>query len=230
MTIGFIILRHIKDDKTNEYWKHSYDCVRRFYPTAPIMIIDDNSAPEYVDYKKVLHNTTIVQSEFPGRGEFLPYYYFLNLKPFDTAVILHDSVFINSQIDTNVSKFRTLWEFEHTWDQIDDETRLVNAFGDPALTNLHNNKDAWKGCFGGMAIVTHEHLANVNARYDINRLIPLIVTRYNRCSFERVISCLLGSNEPSVLGNIHKYIPWGVPIEYKDHFAHLPVIKVWTGR
>ena len=43
MTLGFIILRHIKDDKTNEYWKFSYDCVRRFYPETPIMIIDDNS-------------------------------------------------------------------------------------------------------------------------------------------------------------------------------------------
>ena len=227
---GFIILRHVSDSKTNEYWKHSYDCVRRFYPKAPILIIDDNSVQEFVDTAKVLQNTTIQQSEFPGRGEFLPYYYFLKLKPFDIAIILHDSVFINQRVNFSVSKFCPLWDFEHTWDQTEDESRLINVFEDAALTSFHKNKDAWKGCFGGMAIITHEHLSQVNAKHDICKLIPLILTRYNRCSFERVIACLLDAGEPSLLGKIHDYMPWGVPIEYKDHFAHLPVIKVWTGR
>jgi len=227
---GFIILRHVTDPKTNEYWKHSYDCVRRFYPKAPILIIDDNSAQEHVDTAKVLQNTTIQQSEFPGRGEFLPYYYFLKLKPFDIAIILHDSVFINQRVEFSVSKFCALWDFEHTWDQTEDESRLIQVFEDAALTSFHKNKDAWKGCFGGMAIITHEHLSQVNEKYDISKLIPLILTRYNRCSFERVIACLMQAGEPSVFGKIHDYMPWGVPIEYKDHFAHLPVIKVWTGR
>jgi hypothetical protein len=227
---GFIILRHVKDSKTNDYWKHSYDCVRRFYPKAPIMIIDDNSIQEHVDTAKVLENTTIQQSEFPGRGEFLPYYYFLKLKPFDIAIILHDSVFINARINFSVSKFCALWDFEHTWDQIEDESRLIQVFEDEALTSFHKNKDAWKGCFGGMSIITHEHLSQVNAKHDIGKLIPLILTRYNRCSFERVIACLLQAGEPSVFGKIHDYMPWGAPIEYKDHFAHLPIIKVWTGR
>ena len=227
---GFIILRHVTDPKTNEYWKHSYDCVRRFYPNAPIMIIDDNSTQEHVDTAKVLKNTTIQQSEFPGRGEFLPYYYFLKLKPFDIAIILHDSVFINERINFSVSKFCALWDFEHTWDQTEDESRLIQVFEDAALTSFHENKDAWKGCFGGMSIITHEHLSQVNAKHDISKLIPLILTRYNRCSFERVIACLMQAGEPSIFGKIHDYMPWGVPIEYKDHFAHLPVIKVWTGR
>jgi hypothetical protein len=230
METGFIILRHVNSEKTDKYWKHSYDCVRQFYPESPILIIDDNSEYMFIDVNKDLYLTTIVNSEFPRRGEFLPYYYFLKLKPFDIAVIIHDSVFINSHLNLSVNKFRSLWEFEHQWDQIKDETQMINIFNDPNLSEFHRNKKAWKGCFGAMSIITHEHLTNVNKKYDIKLLIPLIETRYNRCSFERVIACLMNAQEPSLLGNIHKYITWGVPFEYKDDFKALPVIKVWTGR
>ena len=41
--IGFIILRHVNSSKTNEYWKECYRCIRYFYPSNKILIIDDNS-------------------------------------------------------------------------------------------------------------------------------------------------------------------------------------------
>ena len=87
---GFIITRHVNSEITNKYWNHAIRCIRRFYPYRKIIIIDDNSnqlfvKPEY-DYKNIM----VIKSEYPGRGELLPYYYFYKNKFFENAVILHD--------------------------------------------------------------------------------------------------------------------------------------------
>ena len=74
--IGFIILRNVICTKTNEYWKECYRCIKKFYPRNRILIIDDNSNYSYVSNDQ-LENTMLIKSEFPKRGEFLPYYYYL---------------------------------------------------------------------------------------------------------------------------------------------------------
>jgi len=231
MRIGFIMLRHVNSEVTNKYWIHCYDCIRTFYPENIIVIIDDNSKQEYITEKE-LYKTAIVKSEYPGRGELLPYYYYAQYKWFDYAVILHDSVFINYPIHFNVKKYKLLWEFEHHWDQIEDETNMVNQFNDPDLMAFYENKSLWKGCFGCMSVITHDYLAEVNQSYPLSKLLPLVTTRFNRCSFERVIACLLQKNEgkETLLGNIHEYCPWGIHFDQKNLFSHLPLIKVWTGR
>ena len=73
---------------------------------------------------------------------------------------------------------------------------------------------------------------HLKVKYKISLLLDKIVTRYNRCSFERVIAVLLQihSKQPTLLGNILKYCTWGLPFERKDENNHLPIIKVWTGR
>jgi hypothetical protein len=229
--VGFIILRHVTNDVENKYWKHCYDCIRKYYPENQIIIIDDSS-----DYIKItshtFYKTTIINSDYPKRGELLPYYYYLHNKLFDTAVILHDSVFINKLIDVNVNKYMMLWDFEHNWDQIEDETNMIKLFNDAELLSFYENKSLWKGCFGGMSIITHDYLTYINSKYDISKLLDCVLTRYNRCSFERVIACLLQKNEKfeTLLGSIHDYCEWGVMFERKDNYKHLPIIKVWTGR
>jgi hypothetical protein len=52
--IGFIILRHVNNELTNNYWIHSYDCIRKFYPENFIIIIDDNSKYEYITEKNYI--------------------------------------------------------------------------------------------------------------------------------------------------------------------------------
>jgi len=47
------------------------------------------------------------------------------------------------------------------------------------------------GCFGGMSIITHDYLKFIHKRYDISKLLNVVLNRYNRMSFERVIGCLL---------------------------------------
>lgn len=229
--LGFIMLRHVNNENVNNYWIHSYNCIRKFYPENKILIIDDNSNYKYIT-EIPLYKTTIINGEYPGRGELLPYYYYLNNKLFDTAVIIHDSVFINDYIDFNVDKYRIIWDFEHYWDQIENETSMIKLFNDEELLSFYENKSLWTGCFGCMSIITHDYLTYINNKYDISKLLPHVLTRYNRCSFERVLACLLQKNgeNQTLLGDIHRYIPCRLSFEQKDLYSHLKIIKVWTGR
>ena len=235
--IGFIILRHVNSELTNKYWIKCVNSIRQYYPENKILIIDDNSNYEYITEEnlKCGHESdkiTIINSEYPKRGELLPYYYYLHNKLFDIAVIIHDSVFINKYIDMSVEKYRFIWDFTHDWDQIEDETRMINVFNDLELTEFYKKKNLWTGCFGGMSIITHDYLSNINNKYDISKLIDYVLNRYNRCSFERVIACLLqkeGEKE-TMLGNIMTYCNWGINFNDIDRYQHLPLIKCWTYR
>jgi hypothetical protein len=230
-SIGFIILRHVKNNLTNKYWIHCYECIRKHYPENVILIIDDNSNYQHIT-SQILYNTTIIQSEFPGRGELLPYYYYLQNKLFDIAVIIHDSVFVNANIDFSVEKYAMIWEFEHTWDQIADETKMIHVFNDAELLKFYENKSLWKGCFGGMVVITHDFLKELNKKYKIRKLLDHVLNRQNRRSFERVIACLLQTTYPktTLYGTIQSYMKWGTRFHQIQDYNHLPLIKVWTGR
>jgi hypothetical protein len=111
---GFIILRHVNSFSSNCYWKESYNCIRRLYPTTQIVIIDDNSDPSHINNDDIeLNNCIIINSEYPGRGELLPYYYYHKYKWFDKAIIIHDSAFLQKYIDFDKieDKIKFLWHF-----------------------------------------------------------------------------------------------------------------------
>jgi hypothetical protein len=229
--LGFIILRHVNSEVTNKYWLYCYSSIRRFYPENHVLIIDDNSNYDFVTDVK-LYKCTVINSEYPKRGELLPYYYYLHNKLFDFAVIIHDSVFINKYIDFSVDKYKILWCFEHNSDQIEDETRMINIFNDLELKTFYENKHLWKGCFGGMTIITHDYLIYINNKYDISKLLDCVLNKYNRQSFERVIACLLQTHgiQPTLLGDIHQYCRWALKFNEQHETRHLPLTKVWTGR
>jgi len=228
--LGIIILRHVNNANTNKYWIECYKCIRKYYPENKILIIDDNSNYKFIT-DEVLYKTRIINSEYPGRGELLPYFYYLHNKEFERALIIHDSVFINKKVDLRFNNYKMLWSFEHNWDQIIDETIMIDKINNLELKQFYENKSLWKGCFGGMSLITHDYLVIINNKYDISKLLDCVKIRYNRCSFERVIACLLqkdGVNE-SLFGNIHSYCDWEIKYEDKQKY-NLPFIKVWTGR
>jgi hypothetical protein len=240
MTFGFIILRHVNSTSSNLYWQQAYDCVRKLYPEEPIIMLDDNSRPEFLT-EKVMSNTTLVQSEFPGRGELLPYYYFLKNKWFDTAIILHDSVFLHQHIDTHVTNYKLVWEFEHSWDNSNNIRRVLGSLDNSQeLLEFYENKSLWRGCFGGMAIIAHDYLQKIDTRHSFAKLLEAIQNREDRMAFERVIACMLQIQNPrqTLLGDIHQYLSryggWGYPyssyLRDKEHLSSFPIIKVWTGR
>jgi hypothetical protein len=184
-----------------------------------------------------LVNTTIVNSEFPQRGEMLAYYYFHKTHFADKAVIIHDSVFINSYIDFNKYEVCSLWSFKHYWD-IDSEftglIKLLNMNG-LALAQYYR-KHEWLGCFGMMAVVTWEFVDKVNKTFNyFNALLPATLTRQDRMVHERIWACMIAiyypKNTPHIISDIHQH-GWGST--YNDYLSgklnHLPIIKVWTGR
>lgn len=233
--VGFIILRNVINQKTNMYWKLCYKSIRKYYPDNKIMIIDDNSNYNFVDkdFEKEITNTVIFKSEYPGRGELLPYYYYLLNNLFEIACILHDSVFINSYIDFNIDKYKMLWSFNHEWDNETKEKEILKNIKNDSLHKFYENKNNWVGCFGCMTIITHDFVKKLNDDYDIINLLNFIVNRDTRMSFERIFACMLqnSSSEKNVyLGNIHKYCKWGVSFENINTLKELPIIKIWSGR
>ena len=76
-TIGFIMLRHVNNELTNQYWILCYDCIRKYYPENIVLIIDDNSDYQFITDKQ-LYKTNIIKNDYPKRGELMPYYYYLH--------------------------------------------------------------------------------------------------------------------------------------------------------
>lgn len=235
-TLGFIILRHVRDEKTDKFWKRCYLSIREYYKENKIIIIDDNSDKKYVtNLPQEPRELTIIYSEFPGRGELLPYYYYSIHKWFDKAVFLHDSTIIKKYINFTTDAYKPLWSFEHIADQIKDETAMIKIFNDRKLISFYENKKLWKGIFGGMCIIDHSFLVQVNNKYEFKKLLDLVKTRYNRCSFERVLATILAyehGQANSQLGDIHKYCKWGLLYSDVNSMSsiRLPIFKYWTGR
>jgi len=96
---GFIITRHVNSEKTNNYWNRCIKLIITFYPHKKIVIIDDNSNQDFVKTEFEYKNVIYEKSEYPGRGELLPYIYFLKNHYFDNAIIIHDSVFFHKRVE-----------------------------------------------------------------------------------------------------------------------------------
>lgn len=244
--IGFIIIRHVNSELTNKYWNESYRTIRNFYPDSIIMMIDDNSQQEFIRLEEglVLTNYFIVQSEYHGAAEFLPYYYYLKYKLFDKAVILHDSVFFRKWIDFEgaTDKGCFIWHFnQYPSDNAVEEVGLLRQMDhSEALVDMYFKKHLWKGCFGAQTVVSYDFLSFLEKKYHLTRLLPEIRGRERRSQWERILGCLFMMEnkdlltKPSIFGIIYNYIQWGIPYdiyqEQKGTILNQDVIKVWTGR
>lgn len=252
MTYGFIITRHVNSEKTNKYWNHAVRSIRRFYPFKKIVIIDDNSNQSYVKADFEYKNIQLITSEYPGRGELLPYYYFYKYRYFPNAVILHDSVFFHKRIHFEKlaqERIMPLWHFDLD-ENINNCLRLSkylcnsDLFTSKLVTDATNifaykSQDIWYGCFGVQSYINHEFLSMIQAKYNIFRLLNVVLTRTDRCSLERVMGSIFYTESPnlykrpSLLGDIWKDQKWGYSFEeYCANYKHTykPLVKVWTGR
>lgn len=242
MSLGFIMIRHVNSSETNNLWIECYDSIRKYYPLNKILIIDDFSNYTFVDTNKILSNTLIIQSEFKGRGELLPYYYYLQNKLFDYAVVLHDSVFIQKYIDFKCEN-NFLWTFHHVFNVGIDRDKLVkHLHNQEYIIQLYDKPNLWNGCFGSMCIISHDFLIDINNTFNFTNLINVITDRASRMIFERVWAVLFtlcnqknNQKTTSLFGDIHAYCTWGQTYDMylskkKDNQITLPVEKVWTGR
>lgn len=245
MSFGFVISRHVNNKLSNFYWKECYTCIRKFYDN-PILIIDDSSNKEFLTENIVLTNCTVIyDTANKGAGELLPYYYFHKLKPFETAVIIHDNVFLQAKIDfTNANGMqdpvRFMWTFSKNYDHdvIHHIKNLCSSLTDSAeLLSLFDKKDKWTGCYGVMSVIQWDFLNKIDIRHNFfENMLKQKWHRNLRSSLERVLGLVAYYNEPkiknSIFGDIHAYIKWGTTFnEYltQDHRKY-PIVKVWASR
>jgi hypothetical protein len=240
-TYGFIITRHVNSEKTNQYWNRCVKLIRTHYPYRLIVIIDDNSNPTYLKADHNYKNTIVIQSEYPGRGELLPYIYYSENKWFDRAVIIHDSVFFHKRIpfETINCDVMSLWHFFriHNPTHYDPNIALVLKHGN--IINEISKMRIWDGCFGVQSFIKHSFLVHIMKKYHIKNLIQVIKTRANRCSLERIFGIIFYSemkmNIPSLFGNINTNDKFGYTYEeylndLKKGKVNANVIKVFSGR
>ena len=250
---GFIITRHVNSHKTNKYWNHCVKLIRTLYPFRKIVIIDDNSNYDFVESEFEYKNLEIIQSEFPRRGELLPYYYFLKHKFFQNAVIIHDSVFFHKRIDFenfNGVNVVPLWHFNPDKENVENTKRILrnlkNSFTiEGKITGGVNilglKVDKWYGCFGVQSYINLNFLEGIEQKYSITNLISSVNCRADRCCLERIFGAIFFTESPklfsrkSILGDIMKYQTWGY--SYEEYIVNLKkgtiprgVVKVWTGR
>jgi len=252
---GFIMTRHVNSEKTNNYWNNSILCIRRFYPDVKIIIIDDNSNYEFVKAQYEYKNIQIIQSEYKGRGELLPYYYFYKNKFFENAFIIHDSIFIHRKI--NFDKIKNvdvlpLWHFNPDKENVTNSMHLVSNFRNNFLLykqltlseiTVLGSKQEWYGCFGVQSYINHNFLVRISNKYNIFTLLNKVKSRPDRCCLERIFGLIFNLESgvtkkyKSFFGNIHDY---NSAFDYTyDKYKHdltinkkLPksIIKVWSGR
>ena len=250
---GFIITRHVKSAITNKYWNQSIKLIRTHYPYIQIVIIDDNSNQTFIkadfDYK----NTIIIQSEYPGRGELLPYIYLLKYRWFNNAVILHDSVFIHKRIPFELLREPVLPLWHHTYDKdnlpnliriasaLHNSSYLINKL--TATTVLGMNVDNLLLCFGVQTFISLPFLDTIERKYRITNLVKVIHNRTDRCGLERIFGAIFCLEYPKLLnskslfGEIHRF-PKAFRYKYENYIQDLhnnkvvpgAFVKVWTGR
>jgi hypothetical protein len=196
ITFGFIIIRYVINKKTDNFWIQCYRSIRKFYDNK-IVIIDDNSNQKFIT-QIPLKNTVIVQSKYPKRGEFLPYYYYYHNKYFDRAIVFHDGIIVKKYFDynniANFNGYSKLFYFENMYYKMDLDYIVVfcnNIKKGNTILNYHNqNINKLKGCFGIMYAIDHDFLVKVQEEYNFLNLINIIDTRKKRQTLERFSAVL----------------------------------------
>lgn len=242
----FVLLRHLRTAKDNELWLAAYGSIRKYY-TNKIVIIDDNSAINTVNGK--LYNTEILQSDYAGAGETLPYYYYLQYRWADRMIFLHDTMFLYrpfrpEEVDTDA---RFHWYFENK------DTTVVHRLQAflPSLRNPKKLADAldqgqpWRACFGVAMTVSLTVVQRIEEAYRLFSVMPMMIrNRRDREMAERLVGLVFfveGIQQASTFGDIMAYpgaFQTGWPaggfsaarytLEQAGYDAAL--FKVWRGR
>tara|TARA_Y100000816_G_scaffold86748_1_gene59724 strand:- start:1869 stop:2825 length:957 start_codon:yes stop_codon:yes gene_type:complete len=243
------ITRNMRDSITAEYWKINYHKIRKHYKTIKIIIIDDNSIEDYIKNDDI-EDVEYIYTEHKGRGEILPYYYYLkDSRERKYGLMIHDSVFLEGEIHKYITKkdYIPLWHFLPETEIKTNRKNIKNIIQesrDRELLMKTFNECNWRGMFGSMSIISHELLKEMNEKFDIfNILMKNIKVRNDRKALERILPlCLKNMNintYSSLLGNIHHWCKmhygkfWDLNInEYNNSNIknECLITKIWTGR
>ena len=241
--VGFIVTRCVKKAEQNTLYEECYKAIRKYHPDLKIVFIDDNSDKNIL--KEIpMNNVEIIQSEFPGAGEYLPYYYLLTRRFFKKAIIIQDSMIINTAMPyKTVNDYAFMYEFDNDDHEDTIKTILNNTKIPDKLLYFYNNFD-WVGCFGGCMIITRSFLEEIEDTIKITGWVNLINTREYRMGFERTIAIaciymnrnktkysLFGSLDDIYVCKNYGYGNFKISNYLTDKETVTdPIIKIWNGR
>ena len=248
---GFIVLTYVENEKTNKLWNHCIYQIRK-YNNNKIVIINDNSCNDYfklnndlIDKYEIqinkddLKDIEWINSEYPQRGEILPYYYLYSKNLFEKAMIIHDSTFIQKKINIDTYNIDYLWHFNHHANDYENETNMIKFLQNENLIKSYDAKK-WYGCFGCQTIISYDFIKEIHEKYNIFELLKYIDNRPKRMNFERIFSLLCTEinkeiyNKKSIYGDILEYQDWGLNFnDYKNYssvYKDYDLIKTWCGR
>jgi len=239
--VGFIVTRCVKKPEHNRLYQECYRTIRYFHPELKIIFIDDNSDKNVL--KEIpMENVEIIQSEYPAAGEYLPYYYLLTRKLFKKAIILQDSMFINTTIPYNdITDYAFLYEYSN------DSRKIYDLFENTKipteLTQLYSNNNI-KGCWGTCMIITYDFVNKLEDAVGITEWKYIINDRNKRMALESAMATAcayikLKEEKYSLFGDINDMQVMKDPGNEKYTFDMYltdktrikdKIIKVWNGR
>ena len=207
-TFGFIITRCVKKEEDNQIWINCYKSIRKFYKEKIIFITDGSNKKLIKDIP--LENVDLIDSEFQGSGEILPYYYFHKLRPFKKAVCMQDSMWFINYFDFKNYELKDivfLWHFggdnKHFTDKEEELAKLISE----DVFNTYKSSN-YIGSWGGTSFLTLKFLDELQNTYNFLKWVDYLnKERTYRHSFERIfgVICSMSSktlkNNPSLFGD-----------------------------
>ena len=248
------ISRHINNETNSKYWLYNYKQIRYFYKKIKIVIIDDNSNPQYLQNDKLYEDIEFIYSDYKFCGELLPYYYYNNNPKTKYALIIHDSFFIQNEIHKVIKEndYTPLWTFKSFiyFKNLESNIKLIinKLNNNDEINNCFENRMMWFGNFGAMSIISHKRISDINNKFNFfDILLREINNREKRMSLERILpicNILMNSDEyiEPLFGDIHDWCKehlnssWGDKMTLSNYIKNINcknnciAVKLWTGR
>ena len=254
----FLVLRCASSVRQWSLWIQCCRSIKRQYPEASIVIIDDHSPHTSPPPKDLADIPVVTYPEYRGRGEMLPAY-FLARHPMadgiEKAVILHDSMFVQSSPSPLEKAFRETRDVTFLWSfgkSDPDKLREPDhaPMQDMLLRCLKRADELehvdYVGCFGGACILSKDFAVHLGEEYDLWNLLSFVCTRPGRCCYERIFAmCCVMSREQGlenidIFGDIFDYPLDPFRYTYANYLHDTllpsktrsmpPVVKIWVGR
>jgi len=190
--IGFIIVRHVETIEQSEYWKECYTSIRKFYPDKKIIIVDNDSDVNLIDFKFELTNCEIINSEIPDSRFFAPFYYLLTKNfDFEVAVILHDGMIFTDYINfDNIEECKFLWHFTTKCYLYNVENLLSELVNSDSLLKTYQENN-WIGSLGATGVFNISFLRKLEEQYKITTLKNKINSGESVQDWERIIGIIM---------------------------------------
>jgi hypothetical protein len=205
--LGFLISRHMNNEENQQYWIFCVHAIRKHCGNHPIIIVDNGSDPQYLQMDPILlsqfTNCMVVNNDWVRSGEFGPYHYLYKTHCFEKAVCIHDSMFINAPFDFEsiMDNVKPLLHFTiHKYDDDEEIYKMIDMLKPETrdiVKTLYDEK-CWNGCYGVQSVISYDCIVDMQEKYNIFGILPLIQMKKHRQCVERLFAVIAHLENPAL--------------------------------